>query len=69
MSFELKPGESLRKGIRRIARQLMDDALDHLVLRGFEPPADGVPSEHVPTRRAAARERFASLLDLATAND
>jgi acyl-CoA dehydrogenase len=39
------------------------------VLRRYEPPADGVPSEHVPTRRAAARERFASLLELATAND
>ena len=39
------------------------------ILRGYEPPPDGVPSEHVPTRRAAARERFASLLELATAND
>ncbi len=25
-----------------------------LILRGYEPPADGVPREHVPTRRAAA---------------
>jgi acyl-CoA dehydrogenase len=39
------------------------------VLRGYEAPEDGVPTEHVPTRRAAARERFAELLDLATAND
>jgi acyl-CoA dehydrogenase len=39
------------------------------VLRRYEPPADGVPTEHVPTRRAAAREKFAELLDLATAND
>ncbi|MHB8696278.1 MAG: acyl-CoA dehydrogenase family protein [Solirubrobacteraceae bacterium] len=39
------------------------------VLRGYEPPADGIPSEHVPTRRAAAREKFAHLLELATAND
>jgi acyl-CoA dehydrogenase len=31
-------------------------------------PADGYPSEHVPTRRADAQERFAHLLDLATAN-
>ena len=38
------------------------------VLRGYEPPAGGVPSEHVPTRRAAARERFATLLELATAD-
>jgi acyl-CoA dehydrogenase len=38
------------------------------ILRGYEPPADGVPSEHVPTRREAAREKFAELLELATAN-
>jgi acyl-CoA dehydrogenase len=39
------------------------------VLRGYEPPADGVPSEHVPTRRDAARQQFAHLLDAVTAND
>jgi acyl-CoA dehydrogenase len=40
-----------------------------LVLRGHAPPPGEVPSEHVPTRRAAARERFAELLDAVTAND
>jgi acyl-CoA dehydrogenase len=35
------------------------------ILRGYEPPPGGVPSEHVPTRRAVARERFAELLDMA----
>jgi len=39
------------------------------ILRGYEPPAGGVPTEHVPTRRAAAREQFAWLLDAVTAND
>jgi len=39
------------------------------VLRGYEAPADGVPSEHVPTRREAARLRFAELLETVTAND
>ena len=39
------------------------------VLRGYEPPADGVPTEHVPTRHAAAREKFAEILDAVTAND
>ena len=39
------------------------------VLRGYSPPADEVPSEHVPTRRAAAREKFAHLLEAVTAND
>jgi acyl-CoA dehydrogenase len=38
------------------------------ILRGYTPPPDEVPSEHVPTRRAAARERFAELLESATAN-
>jgi acyl-CoA dehydrogenase len=39
------------------------------VLRGYAAPADGVPSEHVPARRAAARERFAELLGAVTSND
>jgi len=39
------------------------------VLRGYEPPADGIPSEHIPTRREAARRQFAELLEAATAND
>jgi acyl-CoA dehydrogenase len=39
------------------------------ILRGYEPPAGGIPTEHVPTRTAAAREKFAALLELATAND
>ena len=39
------------------------------ILRGYDPPADGVPGEHVPTRRAAARERFADMLEAVTSND
>src|SRR6266516_3005854 len=39
------------------------------ILRGYEPPADGVPTEHVPTRREAAREKFAWLLQAVTSND
>jgi acyl-CoA dehydrogenase len=39
------------------------------ILRGYAPPPGGVPSEHIPTRRAAARERFAEILDAVTAND
>jgi acyl-CoA dehydrogenase len=39
------------------------------ILRGYEAPADGVPSEHVPTRREAARTRFADLLEAVTSND
>jgi len=39
------------------------------ILRGYAAPADGVPSEHVSARRAAARERFAGLLEAVTSND
>jgi len=31
--------------------------------------ATEVPTEHIPTRRAAARAKFAELLDAVTAND
>ena len=39
------------------------------ILRGYEAPAGGVPTEHVPTRREAARARFADLLEAVTSND
>ena len=39
------------------------------ILHGYSPPDGEVPTEHIPTRRAAAKERFAELLDVATAND
>jgi acyl-CoA dehydrogenase len=37
------------------------------ILRGYEPRE--VPTEHIPTRREAARERFAHLLEAVTSND
>jgi acyl-CoA dehydrogenase len=39
------------------------------ILRGYEPPEGPFPSQHVPTRREAARERFAGLLEAVTSND
>jgi acyl-CoA dehydrogenase len=36
------------------------------ILRGYEPAE--VPTEHIPTRRAAAQARFAELLDAASVN-
>jgi acyl-CoA dehydrogenase len=36
------------------------------ILKGYEP--HDLPSEHVPTRREAAKKKFATLLDEATAN-
>jgi acyl-CoA dehydrogenase len=40
-----------------------------LILRGYEPPPGGVPTEHVPTRREDAQRRFADLLEAVTSND
>jgi acyl-CoA dehydrogenase len=39
-----------------------------LVLRDHTAPASGVPTEHVPSRRAEAVERFSHLLEMQTAN-
>ena len=39
------------------------------ILRGYAAPPDGIPSEHVPTRRDQARARFADLLEAVTSND
>lgn len=39
------------------------DTVARQYLSGYEAPADRVPSEHIPTRRAAALRRFAELLD------
>ena len=39
------------------------------VLRGYEAPADGIPTQHVPTRREAAQRKFAHLLEAVTSND
>ena len=40
-----------------------------LILRGYQAPPDGVPTEHVPRRREAAQRRFADLLEAVTQND
>ncbi|HVE68188.1 MAG TPA: acyl-CoA dehydrogenase family protein [Solirubrobacteraceae bacterium] len=39
------------------------------ILRGYEAPEGPFPSQHVPTRREAAREKFAHLLEAVTSND
>lgn len=41
-------------------------AVARRILRGYEPT--DVPTEHIPTRRAAAQARFADLLDAASVN-
>lgn len=39
------------------------------ILGAYSPPPGDVPTEHVPTRREQARERFAHLLGALTSND
>ncbi|EHB59157.1 (R)-benzylsuccinyl-CoA dehydrogenase [Mycolicibacterium rhodesiae JS60] len=42
------------------------DTVARLILRDYQPPTSGLPSEHVPTRREAAQARFAALLQSTT---
>ena len=39
-----------------------------LTLRGYSAPADGIPSEHIPTRRAAAEAHFEQKLEQLAGN-
>lgn len=39
------------------------ETVARLILRDYQPPLDGIPTEHVPTRRQAAQQRFAHLLE------
>jgi len=38
------------------------------ILRDYEAPADGVPTEHIPTRRAASEKRFEQMLEQVAGN-
>ncbi len=44
------------------ADEVHREAVARRLLRAYSEPAGGVPSEHVPTRRAAALEKFAGVL-------
>ena len=63
------PLRARRAHLRRARRGPPRSPSRGRILRGYEPPAGGVPSEHVPTRREAARRKFAEVLDAVTAND
>jgi acyl-CoA dehydrogenase len=52
-------GARLYDGPDEVHRQTVARRL----LRDFSPPPAGVPSAHIPTRREAARQRFAHLLE------
>ena len=63
--YRFARGARLYDGPDEVHRQ----SVARRILRGYAPPPGGVPTEHVPTRRAAARERFAWLLEAAVSND
>ena len=50
-------GARLYDGPDEVHRELVG----RRILSGYRPPPDGVPSEHIPTRRAAAEQRYAWL--------
>jgi acyl-CoA dehydrogenase len=63
--YRFARGARLYDGPDEVHRQ----SVARQILRGYAPPPNSVPSEHIPTRRAAAREKFADILEAVTAND
>ncbi len=63
--YRFARGARLYDGPDEVHRQ----SVARQIQRGYEAPEDGVPSEHVPTRRAEAQRRFADLLEAVTSND
>jgi len=55
MAFQLKPGESVRKGLRRVLRKELDAAMSKI--RGNRPPDEGVHKarKHIKKARAVIR--------------
>jgi acyl-CoA dehydrogenase len=51
------------------ADEVHRESVARQILKRYQPPEDGVPSEHIPTRREESVRRFAALLEAATAND
>jgi acyl-CoA dehydrogenase len=47
------------------ADEVHREAVARQLLKAYDAPADGIPSEHVPTRRDAALRKFADVLDTA----
>jgi acyl-CoA dehydrogenase len=63
--YRVARGARLYDGADEVHKQ----TVARLILRGYAPPADGIPTEHVPTRREEAQRRFAHLLEAVTSND
>ena len=51
------------------ADEVHRESVARRILKDYQPPEDGIPSEYVPARHEAARRKFAQLLDAVTAND
>lgn len=63
--YRFARGARLYDGPDEVHRQ----SVARQLLRGYTAPVDGVPTEHVPTRQAAARLKFQHIMVAATAND
>jgi acyl-CoA dehydrogenase len=48
------------------ADEVHRESVARQILKAYTAPEDGIPTEHVPTRRAAAERKFAAILDTAT---
>ena len=48
------------------ADEVHRESVARQILKAYTAPEDGIPTEHVPTRRAAAERKFATILDTAT---
>jgi acyl-CoA dehydrogenase len=51
------------------ADEVHRESVARQILKRYQAPEDGIPREHIPTRREESVRRFASLLEAATAND
>jgi acyl-CoA dehydrogenase len=51
------------------ADEVHRESIARQILKGYEAPADGVPTEYVPARRERARQKFAALLDALTLDE
>jgi CHAD domain-containing protein len=58
MAFELKPGDSLRKNVRRIARKQLDDALEEVTGTHQEPRDEAVHEARKAFKRIRALLRL-----------
>jgi acyl-CoA dehydrogenase len=49
------------------ADEVHREAVARRILKDYTPPGNGLPTEHIPTRREESVRRFAALLEAATA--